>query len=338
MHAGKEIIGEPKAKVPTPETVGPTAGGEGPQTSAQTGTVTGKGEGSLSTTQTRTTAGVEAPVSARGAATLAGEQPSILTQAAEALTTPSAATEFGKTQTAPAATRQAQSTVGQVAEDRIAQHNAIVNGTTNPESITGTQQPSKFTSPDDAWQEMQKTAQNTTFRKADDISQREQKSWEGQRDQAVQEYKDLVDRHNKNIDDYNAQVPKDQRMPQAVFNPAEVSVPERPQTYNELRSDVQTEQANARSQDAAVREEAIKNGLPKAEKAMDNWFKQHSDEVSPAEYDSVKKLWADSERMKEIAMGLRGPITKGNLTGNQMRQIEVSMNNRFSAATRSRWL
>ena len=328
MHAGKEIIGEPKAKVPTPETVGPTAGGEGPQTSTQTGTVTGKGEGPLSTTQTRTTAGVEAPVSARGAATLAGDQPSILTQAAEALTTPSAATEFGKTQTAPAATRQAQSTVGQVAEDRIAQHNAIVNGTTNPESITGTQQPSKFTSPDDAWQEMQKTAQNTTFRKADDISQREQKSWEGQRDQAVQEYKDLVDRHNKNIDDYNAQVPKDQRMPQAVFNPAEVSVPERPQTYNELRSDVQTEQANARSQDAAVREEAIKNGLPKAEKAMDNWFKQHSDEVSPAEYDSVKKLWADSERMKEIAMGLRGPITKGNLTGNQMRQIEVSMNNR----------
>ena len=318
--------GEPKVKAETPVTVGPEQGGEGPKTSTQTGTV--QGEATKLRPTTRATAGVEAPVTAKAAATLEGEKPSILQRAAEQITSPASETQFGREQTAPAATRQAVSTVGQVAEDRIAQHNSIVNGEAAPEGITGTQTPSKFVGPDEAWQEMQKTAQDTTFRKADDISQREQKAWEAKRDEALQEYKDLVDRHNKNIDDYNAQVPKDQQMPHAVMNPAEVAVPERPLTYNELRSDVQKEQANAKSQDAAVREEAIKTSLPKAEKAMDNWFKQHSDEVSPAEYDSVKKLWADSERMKEIAMGLRGPLAKGNLTGNQMRQIEVSMNNR----------
>jgi hypothetical protein len=316
--------GEPKAETPT--TITPAQGGEGPRDSAQTGTE--QGEATSLRPTTRTTAGVEAPVTAKTAATLEGQTPSILNRAAEAMAGVGNANEFGHDQTAPAATRQAVSTVGQVAEDRIAQHTAIVNGEDAAEPITGTQQASKFVGPDEAWQEMQKTAQDTTFRKADDISQREQKEWEAKRDEAIREYKELVDRHNKNIDDYNAQVPKEQRMPQAVMNPAEVAVPERPQSYNELRSDVQTAQANAKSQDAAVREEAIKNDLPKAEKAIDGWFKEHADEVSPAEYDSVKKLWSDSERMKEIAMGLRGPLTKGNLTGNQMRQIEVSMNNR----------
>lgn len=314
-----------EAKPATPTTVGPEAGGEGPKTATKTGTEAG--EKTTLRPTTRTTAGVEAPVSAKAAATLEGQKPSLVYRAADLLTTPGKETQFAREETRPAATRQAQSTLGQVAEDRIDNHQAVVNGENAPEPITGTQQVSRFTTPDEAWQEMQQTAKDTTFKTADDISQREQQEWQAKKDQAVQEYKDLVDRHNANIDDYNKQVPKDQRMPHAEMNPEEVAVPERPQSYNELRADVQKEQANAKSADAAIREEALKTGLPKAEKAIDGWFKEHSDEISPAEYDSVKKLWADSERFKEIAMKIRGPLTQNNLTGNNMRQIEVSMNN-----------
>jgi hypothetical protein len=316
--------GKPSLEKPT--TVGPEQGGEGPRTSTQTGTVAGE-QTSLRPT-TRTTAGVEAPVSAKAAANLEGQQPSILQRAVEQITPPVAEQKFGRQETAPAATRQMHSTLGQVAEDKIAGHLAVVNGETAPDAITGTQQASKFTQPDEAWREMQKTAQDTTLKTADDISKREQAAWESKRDESIQEYKDLVDRHNKNIDDYNAQVKPDERMQHAVFDPSEVAVPERPQSYNELRAEVQAQEANTKSQDAAVREEAINKGVPKAQKALDNWFKQHADEITPAEYESFKKLWADSERFKEIANGLRASVLKGDLTGNKMRQVEASMNTR----------
>jgi hypothetical protein len=309
-------------------TVSPEQGGEGPLPSTKTGTVTGESEGPLSAVKTRTTAGVTAPVSAKAAATLDGQQPSILTRAAEGLTSPIAERDFGKEQVAPAATRQAQSTLGQVAEDNIAAHQAVVNGEVAPEQIAGTQKVSRFVEPDDAWREMQKVAKETTLATADTISKREQASWESKRDESIQEYKELVDRHNKNIDDYNAQVKPEDRMPHAVFDPSEVNVAERPMSYNELRADVQTQEANAKSSDAAVREEAINKGVPKAQKALDNWFKQHADEITPSEYESFKKLWANSERFKEIANGLRAPLLKGTLTGNTMRQVEASMNTR----------
>lgn len=315
---------------PTPrtETYSPAQGGEGPRTSTQTGTVAG--EKTKLRPTTRTTAGVEAPVTAKASATLEGEQPSILNRAAGALTTPTAETRFGKEETAPAAQRQAQSTIGQVAEDKIAQHLAVVNGEEAPEAIAGTQQVSKFTAPDEAWQEMQNTAKATTLKTADAISQREQAEWEAKRDEAVNDYRESVERHNKNIDDYNAQAKPAERMQHVEFDPEDALVPERPQSYNELRSEVQRQEALASRQnpDAASREEAINKGLPKAEKAMDGWFKQHSDEISPAEYDSFKKLWADSERFKEIANGLRPSLLKGDLTGNKMRNVEAAMNTR----------
>lgn len=318
-HAKREVFGESKPKVTTiPTPVNPKD---------KTGTVTG--EDTTLRPTTRTTAGVEAPISVKQKATLAGGKPSLLAQAASMLTTPNEDIKFGKEQTAPAATQQALSTVGQVSEDKIAQHNAIVNGDPLPEGKAGTQVASKFTNPDQMWQAMQKTAQDTTFKKADDISQRETQQWDSKRKEAIQDYKDLIDRHNANIDAYNAQLPKDEpKMDHAIFDPTKVNIPERPSTYNELRSAVQRAEQDAKSSDAAVREQAHETDLPKAQKAMDQWFKQHSDEIDPAEYDSVKSLWRDSERFKEISMQLRGPLTQGNLSGRAMRQVEVTMNNR----------
>lgn len=307
-----------------PQTVGPEQGGEGPRTSEQTGTVSG--ERTTLRPTTRTTAGVTAPVSAEGAATLAGEEPSVATRVGKSLTGLSAERDFGKQEVAPAATRQAVSTIGQVAEDAINRHQAIVDGDQAPEQLAGTQHVSRFTTPDEAWQEMQKTVTDTTYAKADEISKREQDKWQADRDQRIQEYKELLDRHNANIDAYNAQVKPEDRMQHAVFDPNEVEVPERPKTFNELRSDVETAKEDMKSGDSAIREEGKKN-FKKAKNSLDSWFRGHADEISPAEYDSAQKTWSDSERMKEIAMKLRGSLVKGDLTGNKMRNIEVAINN-----------
>jgi hypothetical protein len=269
-------------------------------------------------------AGVEAPISAA-----AQENPSAVTKIAEKMASPGKAREFQQEQTAPAATKQLYSTIGQRAEDRIAQHDAIRNGEATPEGISGTHQVSKFQTPDSAAQAM-KQAASKTWQTADELSQQEQASWEAQRDIAISEHKDAVEEHNRNVEEHNAALgPDELPMAKMPFNPSDAQIPEQPVKFSELQRDYNSALANAKSPDAVVRDKAINEDIPNADKALDNWFKQHKDDISPMEYDSAKRLHADSLRMQDVANKLRAPIAKSTLTGNTMRGIEASIDNQM---------
>jgi hypothetical protein len=274
---------------------------------------------------TQTTAGVEAPISASQQ-----ENPSAVTKVATSnLTNPGAAKEFQKTQTVPAAQKQLASVIGQVAEDKINRHNAIMEDRPTPDQIAGTQTPSKYQTHDEAAQAAEATAQKT-YRKADAASDADIAAWQQTVKQALDDHKQLLDRHNANIDAYNDNLAEgEEKMPHAVYDPNAVRIPEKPQSYSELKAELDRAKADSNSSDAAVREEAYKTGIPKAEKAIDQWFKQHSDVISPAEYDSAKSLYADSQRFQEIANGLRSATAKGTVTGNTLRGLEASIDNKM---------
>ena len=295
---------------------------ETPKEVAPAGTVLGERTTLRPTTQT--TAGVEAPISA-----LQQENPSAIAKAAEKFTSPNAAKEFQRGTVIPAATRQLVSTVGQVAEDRINAHDAVMNEKPVPEKLAGTQVPSKYDTIDSMANAASTKAQET-YRKADVASDNDIAAWQQKVKQALDEHKDLIDHHNANIDAYNAQLGKDETpMPRAVYDPNTVAIPEKPQSYSELKADLDRAKANSASPDAAVREEAYKTEIPKAEKAIDGWFKQHSDIISPAEYQSAKSLYADSQRYQDIANGLRSAMNKGTVTGNTLRGLEANIDNKM---------
>jgi hypothetical protein len=299
---------------------------ETPPIKAATGTEAGPR--TVLNTTTQKTAGVEAPISA-----LQQEEPSLVTQAASKLTTPNAAQEFQKTRTMPAAQRQLASTVGQMAEDKINAHEAILNGEPEPEQIAGTQTASKYMTHDEAAAAAKATA-TKTYQKADTISRAELAQWTNEATQAVKEHKDLIDRHNANLADYNKnltpeEVANGKTRPFEQFNQADVNIPEKPQGYNDLKAELDTARKNTTSADAVVRDQAWKVEVPKAEKALDGWFKQHSDQISPAEYDSAKKLYADGERFQDIANGLRSATNKGTLSGNTLRGLEANIDNKM---------
>jgi predicted GNAT family acetyltransferase len=268
---------------------------------------------------TRTTAGVEAPVPAS-----AQENPNVFTKMAASAATPGEAAEFQKTRTKPAARRQMVSTLSQVATDKIAAHDAIVNGESTPSQITGTQTPGEHVTPDEIWPEMQRSA-GQTWQKARDASAQEQAEWNQERMTAEREHQAALDEHNTRVSEYNADPSnKDNPLQPLQFNPDDVDHRERPQTYDELKAALDSaKDRTGFSNPTDVREKAKTIDVPKAEKALDAWFKDHADEVSPEEYDSAKRLWADSERFKEISNNLRPKLAKGTLTGNDIRGLEA---------------
>jgi hypothetical protein len=265
------------------------------------------------------TAGVEAPIPAA-----AQEAPSLLTRAAATVATPGEATEFQKEFTKPAARRQAISTLSQVATDKIAAHDALVNGEAAPQSISGTQVAGKHMTPDEIWPDMQKSS-GQTWDKARETSVREQGVWQQERTQAEQAHREGVDHYNELADAHNADPANaDNPIPRQVFNPDDVDVREKPATFDELKAAVDSaKERTGYNNPTDVRQKARDIEVPKAEKALDSWFKDHEEEVSPAEYASAKSLWADSERFKEIANNLRGKLAKGNLSGNDIRGLEA---------------
>lgn len=240
-----------------------------------------------------------------------------------------AAKRFQREETIPAASQQLHSAVGQVAEDKIADHEAIMNGERTQDKIAGTQTPSKFDSFDNMAQATRDTAQKT-YQKADTISQREQQAWEQQRDEAIEEHKKLVADHNANVDEFNANLaPGETPMQITPFDSTKVPVPDAPMGYNDLKRDLDIARAQSASADAVARDEAFRVGIPKAEKALDNWFKQHDDEITPQEYKSAKGLYSDSERFQELANGLRAGLDRGNLTKNNLINLEATMDNKM---------
>jgi hypothetical protein len=277
----------------------------------------------------RTTAGVTADITAAQAEKLTGEKANIAARiargAAEKVASPSAADEQRQSARAQA-TSQTISAVGQRVEDQINGHMAIVEGGEAPQAIAGTDTASKYEDPHEMWQAMQQTAKDTTFGTADDISKRETAQW--QEDVKANDAKNeqMVTDHNKLVDRYNATLgPNEQPEPHEIFKSENFPQPEKPKTYNELRDAVQQQEDLIRSGDNVTRAQAIVD-LAKAQKAMDGWFKQHSDEISPAEYNSVRRLWASSERIKDIALDLENPIKAGNLSASKLIQIETKMN------------
>jgi hypothetical protein len=310
--ATKPVVTAPVASVPRNPEIGP-----------QERTVSGPQTTLRPTTQT--TAGVTAPISA-----LQQENVSPLATVGAKLASPGSDAEFQKTQTQPAARRQLISTIGQAAEDKIAKHEAIMDGKPTPNPIAGSQTPSKFQTFDDAAKASELSA-TKTYQKADAVSDRDIAAWQTATRDALNEHKAAVDRYNQMVDQYNENrnTADDKEMPRATYDPNAVSIPEKPQSYSELKAELDRAKAEGASSDAAVREEAYKTGIPKAEKAIDQWFKQHSDDISPAEYASAKSLYADSQRFQEVANGLRSATNKGTLTGNTLRGLESTIDNKM---------
>ena len=324
--AAKKVV-VPQAKTAPVAPVAPVAPLAGvprnPEIGPQERTVAGPQTTLRPTTQT--TAGVTAPITA-----LQQENVSPLARVGAKLASPGSDAEFQKTQTQPAAQRQLISTVGQRVEDKIATLEAVREGKPTPNPIAGTQTPSKFQTFDDA-AKASETSATKTYQKADQVSDRDTAAWQTATRDALNEHKAAIDKYNSMVDEYNANrnTADDKEMPRATYDPNAVSIPEKPQSYSELKAELDRAKAEGASSDAAVREEAYKTGIPKAEKAIDQWFKQHSDDISPAEYAAAKSLYADSQRFQEIANGLRSATNKGTLTGNTLRGLESAIDNKM---------
>ena len=265
------------------------------------------------------TAGVEAPIPAK---LLVGAN-AFTKAASDLLSTPGSANEFQNEQTKPAATRQMVSSLSQSATDKIAAHEALANGEAAPPPISGTQTPGVHTTPDKIWQAMQESA-GKTWDKARDASAAEQSEWNRARLAAEQEHQAAIDKHNQTVAEYNAD-PENagNKMEPLQYDPTDANVPEKPPTYDELKATLDAAKERLGDQNTEIRQKARDVEVPKAEKAMDSWFNDHEDEVSPHEYESAKKLWADSERFKEISNALRVKLAQGTLSANDLKGLEA---------------
>src|SRR5271165_818413 len=254
-----------------------------------------------------------------------GEKQGIVARAVSSYATSDAAKKFQDSQR-PAYTEQAVHSMGQRMEDRVSQHDALVHGDPEPEQIAGTSTASKYSTLDDMHNDMRQSSEQT-YQKADVEDHKDIAAWEQEVAKARADYKDSVDHHNQNVKDYNAtEEGKKKPMELEQFNPEDAKVPEKPDTYAQMKSDLQTAQNNAQSADPVVRQKAFDVEIPKANKAIDKWFSDHSDAISDAEYQSAKRLRADSEKVKMAAQLLRQPILDGNLSSGKMSQVEAAIN------------
>src|SRR5271166_2479574 len=287
----------------------------------QRGTVAGPQTALRPTTQA--TAGIEAPIAAQQQASQQGAFTKWAQMVAKNLASPGKATEFQNTETKPAARQQMISTLSQPAEDKIAAHEALANGEATHEPISGTQTPGSFKTPDEIWPAMQRATEQT-WSKAREASAREIEAWERDKAAAISAHSAGVDYYNQKVDEFNSSLGDgEEPMPHQTFAPEDVAVPERPQTFDDLRTALKQAEANTAPGNLPdVITKAREIDVPKAEKALDKWFKDHDEVVSPVEYESAKKLYADSFRYEEIANYLRGKLAKGTLTGGDIRGLE----------------
>jgi hypothetical protein len=125
--------------------------------------------------------------------------------------------------------------LSQAAEDKIGAHDALANGEATPEQISGSQTPGKFLTPDEIWQEMQRSA-GKTYDKARAISKQELDQWKEERTAAENDHKAAIERHNTLVDANNAELGEGEApMDRLEFNPDDVNSRERPKTYDELK-------------------------------------------------------------------------------------------------------
>jgi len=283
---------------------------------------------------TQTTAGVTAPVSAAQQ-----ENPSLATQIAGKFTTPGAAEQFRQEQTAPAARRQLVSAISQRAEDANNTHMSLVNNEPLKGQVAGTQQIGKYQTVDEMQNGLYNTAHNTTYAKADAASKADMADWQHQVDAITAREKEAVEHYNSLVDEHNANLKEgEEPLQKQAFDPARVQLPERPVTFSEVQSALQSAKAATGSPDPVVRDKAFNEDLPEAQKNFDKWFKDHNDQISDGEYKSAKNLIWMSERYGEIANYFRGNFLNNNLTGNRMRSLEAVMDNRRGAGTFRRLL
>jgi hypothetical protein len=111
------------------------------------------------------------------------------------------------------------------------------------------------------------------------------------------------------------------------FNPADADLPEPPKFLSDLRAAETAAWDKARTGDAKERAEAYQKDIPKAEKDVDNWFKQHADQIPEAEYDSAKDLTWRAKRLETVASKLRAPILNEAVSSRTLNGIEASIDN-----------
>lgn len=275
-------------------------------------------------------AGKEIPVTAAQAQTLEGEGPTFINRMARKLVTPGQAAAFQMERTKPEAQAAFLSSLSQSAEDKIAAYEAVREGQPTPDRISGTNIPGSYSDPDEIWAGMQKAA-GPTWEKAREQSNKELAQWEQAKRDAVAAHKMGIDQHNSVVDQFNSSLSEGETpMERVTFDENDVpNMPERPVTFDELRDAVRTAKARAAGEGGISFEDQTKARqveLPKAEKALDKWFADRPDVVSEAEYDSAKKLHADSIRYQDMANYLRMSLAKGNLTGSMIRGLEAKVN------------
>lgn len=276
---------------------------------------------------TRNIAGVDVPITAGQSQP---EGPSFITRAAQKLATPGQAAKFQAEYTKPEGVNAVISALSQSAEDKIARHEALVNGDPVPEPISGTETPGQYSDPDKIWAAMQQAAE-PTWQKAREASNREIAQWEQQKKDAIQSHQAGIEHHNAIAEAVNQNLsPGEDPMEKVQFNPDEVpGIPDKPVTFDELRDAVKQAKERAKGLNGVSFEDQTKARqveVPKAEKALDKWISDHPDVVSQAEYDSAKKLHAESTSYQDMANYLRTKLAKGSVTGSDIRGLEAKIN------------
>lgn len=275
---------------------------------------------------TQNIAGVEVPVTAAQAQP---EGPSFINRMAQKWATPGLAAKFQAERTRPAGINAVVSALSQSAEDKIARHEALVNGEPMPEPISGTDQAGRFSTPDRIWEGMQQVAE-PTWQKAREASNQALAQWEQQKKDIMDAHKAGIEQHNAVADQVNQSLsPGEAPMERVEFDENDVpDMPERPVTFDELRDAVRTAKERAKGGNGISFEDqtrARQVEIPKAEKNLDKWMADHSDIVSPEEYDSAKKLHAESISYQDMANYLRTKLVKGNITGADIRGLEAKI-------------
>jgi hypothetical protein len=329
----------------------PTAGLGPAAVKATVGAAARRADAMIDRLAVRPTTTEVGPVSVPVPADLRG---SVTARILSKMASPEAREQFRREQTVPAATEATHQTVNQRIQDQIDAFQALRQGDATPEPIAGTATRSRFDTIDQAQAAAQTTAEDF-YKQADQISNEEQAEWQRQGLQAVRDFNEVLKKHNENVSGHNADLTKEEvdageslpirsliTVPDVTkMTPGDITaflenaeaqganIPERPETYGQLKGALDRAKRAGLSTDAEMREQAYQVDIPKAEKALDAWFREHSDQIPPEEYQAAKTLRAQAEQWRRVSNDLRTPIQTGTMTGNTLRRIAAKMDNRL---------
>src|ERR1019366_821435 len=235
---------------------------------------------------------------------------------AAAIATPGKANEFHESETRPAATEAAVGSISDMVSGKVQAHQELRTG--EKAAPAG-----PYATVDDSVASLESTAK-PTYDRAEGIDKQERVDWEEKKKTAVEAHKAAIEAHNKQVTEANDEGEKLDPIP---FNPADADLPGSPKFLSDARTAEKVAWEKARTGNAAEREEAYDKDIPKAEKDVDNWFKQHADQISEAEYDSAKDLPWRAKRLETVAAKMRAPMLNESVRASTLNGIEAAIDN-----------